>query len=47
MEIVEGRRGAFDIIVDDEVIFSKHQSYRFPRPAEIIRALRERRGPTP
>ena len=33
--------GIFDVIVDGEVIFSKHEMDRFPRESEVIEKLRE------
>nr|PZN68439.1 MAG: hypothetical protein DIU58_00170 [Sphaerobacter thermophilus] len=34
--------GVFDITVDGEVVFSKHQSGRFPEKDEVIRLVGER-----
>lgn len=42
IELVRGSGGVFDVTVDDEVIFSKHQSGRFPEEAEILDALSDR-----
>jgi predicted Rdx family selenoprotein len=41
-ELVRGERGVFDVIADGTVIFSKHESGRFPSDAEIVAALRSR-----
>ena len=37
---VVGARGAFDVVADGELIFSKQKEQRFPEPDEIIGALR-------
>lgn len=31
-ELVVGGRGAFDVLADGEVVFSKQQEHRFPEP---------------
>ena len=36
-----GSRGAFEVRVDDEVIFSKNALHRFPRPGEVLQLFRE------
>lgn len=40
--MVEGARGAFDVVVDGRTIFSKHASHRFPGHEEIIAMLKSR-----
>jgi len=35
-----GDRGVFDVAADGRLIFSKHQSGRFPQDAEIVSAIR-------
>ena len=40
--MVPGSRGAFDVVVDGETIFSKHREHRFPAPGEIVDLLRNR-----
>jgi predicted Rdx family selenoprotein len=42
-ELVRGGGGIFDVLVDGERIFSKHEVDRFPTHAEILAALRQRR----
>ncbi len=37
---IPGGRGQFDVIRDGELVFSKHQTGRFPEHAEILAALR-------
>lgn len=34
-----GSTGQFDVIADGELLFSKHQTGRFPEPAEIRQLL--------
>jgi len=41
-ELFEGGSGVFDVEVDGERIFSKHQTGRFPEDQEILTALRPR-----
>ena len=41
-ELVRGDDGIFDVVVDGERIFSKDEADRFPGPAEILAALRQR-----
>jgi predicted Rdx family selenoprotein len=38
-EIEAGGKGQFDVLADDELIFSKQQSGRFPEHAEVRAAL--------
>ena len=44
-ELVVGSRGAFDVVANGELIFSKQQEHRFPEPEEIIGALRSLGSP--
>lgn len=39
--LMRGSAGAFNVIVDNRKIFSKHDEGRFPQESEIIDALRE------
>ena len=41
-ELVRGTDGIFDVLVDDERIFSKDEAHRFPTAAEILASLRQR-----
>ena len=34
-EFIGGGGGVFDVVVDGRLIFSKHQTGRFPEPGEI------------
>ena len=40
--LIEGSNGIFDVIVDDEMIFSKYESERFPEHEEVLDKLRAR-----
>ncbi|RMF75248.1 MAG: selenoprotein, partial [Planctomycetota bacterium] len=31
-ELIEGKGGVFDVVVDGKLIFSKHETGRFPEP---------------
>lgn len=42
--LIEGSRGIFDVKVDGELIFSKHEVDRFPENEEILATLRSRSG---
>ncbi|MDP9491917.1 MAG: Rdx family protein [Actinomycetota bacterium] len=37
---LEGGNGQFDVIRDGELVFSKHETGRFPEDGEILTALR-------
>jgi len=39
VQLESGERGAFEIVVDGALIFSKKASGRFPNDAEILAAL--------
>jgi selT/selW/selH-like putative selenoprotein len=34
-----GGKGQFDVLRDGELVFSKHETGRFPEPDEILSAL--------
>ncbi len=34
-ELIGGGGGVFDVVVDGRLIYSKHQTGRFPEPGEI------------
>ena len=38
-ELVQGDNGVFDVVVDGKLIYSKHQTGRFPDPDEILAKL--------
>lgn len=37
-----GSKGAFNVTVGNDLIFSKHEEGRFPDEREIVEAIRER-----
>jgi selenoprotein W-related protein len=39
-ELVKGSGGVFDVTADGQLIYSKHQTGRFPDNAEVVQALR-------
>jgi selT/selW/selH-like putative selenoprotein len=41
-ELICGGGGIFDVVVDGEMIFSKHEVDRFPEPDEILSKLENR-----
>lgn len=41
-ELVRGRGGVFDVTVDNELIYSKKETGRFPMPGEVEEKLAER-----
>lgn len=38
-ELIRGKDGVFDVHVDGQLIFSKHQLGRFPEPDEVENAI--------
>ena len=38
-ELIKGKGGIFDVVVDGELIFSKHNVGRFPQDEEIVDQL--------
>lgn len=38
-KLVAGVRGVFDVVANGALIYSKHQTGRFPEDAEILKAL--------
>lgn len=42
-ELVKGDDGVLDVLVDGELVFSKHRDGRFPAPGELARIIRETR----
>ncbi|MBU1196711.1 MAG: Rdx family protein [Proteobacteria bacterium] len=39
-ELIPGSKGIYDVIVDDKMIFSKHQANRFPENEEILSLIK-------
>jgi selenoprotein W-related protein len=40
-ELVGGSGGIFDVQVDGKLIYSKHETGRFPKDQEVLEQLRE------
>jgi selenoprotein W-related protein len=40
-EMIKGRGGVFDVVVDGKLIYSKHSTGRFPEENEIVEAIRK------
>jgi selT/selW/selH-like putative selenoprotein len=38
--LIQGRNGVFEVTVDENLVFSKRQSGRFPDPGEVAKAIR-------
>lgn len=38
-QMIEGRGGVFDVIVDGKKVYSKHETGRFPEDNEVIKAI--------
>jgi selenoprotein W-related protein len=41
-ELIQGGGGIFDVRVDGDLIYSKHETGRFPEHQEILQALEGR-----
>lgn len=41
VECVPGSGGIFDVVVDDEIIYSKKQTARFPEKGEVLKLLKK------
>jgi selT/selW/selH-like putative selenoprotein len=39
-ELIAGSKGVYDVILDEKLIFSKHQTKRFPDNDEIIKLIK-------
>ncbi|MCA9244906.1 MAG: Rdx family protein [Phycisphaerales bacterium] len=39
-ELISGRGGVFDVKCDDKMVYSKHDTGRFPEHSEVIEALK-------
>jgi selT/selW/selH-like putative selenoprotein len=42
--LIKGSRGAFDVCLDGDLVFSKHDTGRFPDPGEVEEMLAGRLG---
>lgn len=38
--LVPGRGGIFDVIVDDKLVYSKAKTGRFPEPGEVTKIMK-------
>ena len=45
-ELIKGKDGIFDVHLDDELVFSKYELFRFPESGEVEGLLRERLEPS-
>jgi len=39
-QLIKGKDGVFDVVANGNLIFSKHETGRFPEESEIVEALR-------
>ena len=39
-ELIEGSNGIFDVVADGTMVFSKHETGRFPTHDEVVAVLR-------
>lgn len=42
LTLVTGAAGVFDVVVDDETLYSKHATGRHAEPGEVLALFRER-----
>ena len=45
LTLVTGSAGVFDVVVDGEVIYSKHSTGRHAEPGEVLALFRDYLGP--
>ncbi len=45
LTLVTGSAGVFDVVIDDEVLYSKHETGRHVEPGEVLELLRAHLGP--
>ncbi|MDQ1424753.1 MAG: hypothetical protein QOD72_2251 [Acidimicrobiaceae bacterium] len=45
LTVVTGSKGVFDVVVDGEVLFSKHKTGRHANPGEVLGLFRQLVGP--
>lgn len=45
LDVVTGDKGIFDVHVDDQLVFSKHQAGRHAEPGELLELFEERLAP--
>lgn len=46
-ELQRGPGGALDVLLDDRLIYSKHETGRFPLDAEIVKLIQQHQAPSP
>jgi len=39
-DLIKGDNGVFDVVVDDRMVYSKHETGRFPEHPEVLSQLR-------
>jgi selT/selW/selH-like putative selenoprotein len=39
-ELIKGDKGIFDVTADGKLVYSKHQTNRFPENSEVLESLR-------
>jgi len=39
--LIKGKNGVFDVVADENLIFSKHEVGRFPDEEEVIKLLQK------
>ena len=42
LTLVTGVKGVFDVVVDDDVLYSKHATGRHAEPGEVLQLFRDR-----
>ena len=45
LTLVTGSAGVFDVVIDGEVLYSKHETGRHAEPGEVLDLLRAHLGP--
>ena len=40
-DLKAGHSGVFDVTIDEELVYSKHDTYRFPTNEEVFAKVRE------
>ncbi len=45
VELVSGSHGRFEVTLDGELLFSKEQARRFPKPGEVAGLFEQKLGP--
>ena len=40
VELIRGANGVFDVLVGEDLVFSKHSQGRFPETGEVVAILR-------